>query len=92
MLRVPIGGDHFGVGDRCDVARAWEDSLDAWLDPHPTAMWDGHEIGRGEFALFLLTPSPADLLSEFDLRGIPLPAGTRALERRGADGDERGIA
>ena len=77
-----------GMDSHREKVLEWEESLDAWLIQHPTAMWDGHEIGCGEFRLYLLTPSPSDLLQEFRDRGTPLPAGTLAYTRTGPDGGE----
>lgn len=88
IVRIPIGGNHMGDQSLRTRVLDWEQSMFPWLDAHQTAMWDGHELGCGEFRLLLLTPNPSDLRAEITPQ-LPAVPGITFEQRSGPDGEDR---
>jgi len=92
IVVINLGGNHFGESQLRNRILDWETSMFPWLDAHPTAMWDGHEMGCGEFRLLLLAPNPSDLMVELGPLLPTVPGKIRFFERAGPNGGERPLS
>lgn len=82
-IEIPLLGGDFGSEEERERLLELDDELQELLDGSPYGLWDGHEIGGGEYSIWLYGPSAQRLFDFIRPQLPPLPPGTKAFLRHG---------